>query len=75
MPSNSGDKDQENHSSKPVQANSSREPILGKKKKITEKGWWSGSRCRPRVQTQYRKKKKKKKKNNYLLSNSHLLYM
>jgi hypothetical protein len=37
---------QEDHGSKPAQANSSQDPIL-KKKKITKKGWWSGSRCRP----------------------------
>jgi hypothetical protein len=24
---------------------------LSQKKPITKKGWWSGSRCRPRVQT------------------------
>jgi hypothetical protein len=28
-------------------------------KNITKKGWWSGSRCRPWVQTPVLKKKKK----------------
>jgi hypothetical protein len=31
--------------SKPAWASSSQEPIS--KKKITKKGWWSSSRCRP----------------------------
>jgi hypothetical protein len=31
-------------------------------KPITEKAWWSGSRCRPRVQTLVPRKKKKKRK-------------
>jgi hypothetical protein len=43
-PSYSGGRNQEDHGSKPAQANSSPDPIL--KKLITKKGWWSGSRCR-----------------------------
>jgi hypothetical protein len=43
--SNSGGRYQEDHGSKPAQANSPRDPIL--KKLITKKDWWSGSRCRP----------------------------
>jgi hypothetical protein len=35
---------------------------LSQKKSITEKVWWSGSRCRPWVQTPSTTKKKKKKK-------------
>jgi hypothetical protein len=38
---NSGGTDQEDHSSKPVQANSSSDPVLKKQKKKT--GWRSGS--------------------------------
>jgi hypothetical protein len=48
-PSNSGSRDQEDHSLKPAKANSSQDPIS--KKPITKKGCWSGSRCRPQVQT------------------------
>jgi hypothetical protein len=50
-PSYLGGRDQEDHSSipdhssKPAQANSSQDPIS--KILFTEKGWWSGSRCRP----------------------------
>jgi hypothetical protein len=32
---------------------------LSRKKSITKKGWWSGSRCRPGVQTPALQKKKK----------------
>jgi hypothetical protein len=45
----SGGRDQEDFGLKLVQANNSRYHIL--KKYITKKGWWSGSRCRLRVQT------------------------
>jgi hypothetical protein len=49
-PSCSGGKDQEDHGSKSQSGhNSSQDPIL--KKFFTKKGWWSGSRCRPWVQT------------------------
>jgi hypothetical protein len=44
-PSYSGGRDQEDCSSKPVQENSSRDPIS--KKPFTRKGWWNGSRKRP----------------------------
>jgi hypothetical protein len=47
-PSYSRGRDQEDHGSKPAWANSFQDPIL--KKPITQKGWWSGSRCRPWVQ-------------------------
>jgi hypothetical protein len=40
-------------------ANSSRDSFL--KIVITKKGWWSGSRCRTWVQTQYHKTKNKQK--------------
>jgi hypothetical protein len=39
-PSYSGSRDQEDHSSKPAQANSSKDPIS--KIPNTKKGWWSG---------------------------------
>jgi hypothetical protein len=39
-----GGRDQEDHGSKPAQANSSQDPIS--KEPFTEKGWWSGSRSR-----------------------------
>jgi hypothetical protein len=48
-PSYFGGRDQEDHGSMPAQANSSRESTL--KKPFTNKGWWSGSRSRPLVQT------------------------
>jgi hypothetical protein len=67
-PSYSGARGQEDRASKPTLANSLQDPIL--KKPIMRKGWWSGSRCRPRVQApvlQKKKKKKKKKKSNRLL--------
>jgi hypothetical protein len=47
----------EDSSSKRVPGNSSRDPIS--KKPLTKKGWWSGSRCRPWVQTPVPKEKKK----------------
>jgi hypothetical protein len=31
-------------------------------KPFTKKGWWSGSRCRPRIQTPSTTKKKKKER-------------
>jgi hypothetical protein len=43
-----------------AQANSSRDSIL--KTPFTEKGWRSGSRCRPLVQAPVLQKKKKPKK-------------
>jgi hypothetical protein len=52
-PSYSGGRDQEDRGSKPAQAKCSRDPIS--KKPIT-KGWWSGSRWRPWVQTPVPKK-------------------
>jgi hypothetical protein len=58
-PSYSGDRDQEDCSLKLAWANSLRDPRL--KKPITKKGWQSGSRCRPWVQTPVPKKKKKEK--------------
>jgi hypothetical protein len=58
-PGYSGGRDQEDLGSKPAQANSSTDPML--KKPITKKCWWSGSRCRPWVQTPVPQKKKKKK--------------
>jgi hypothetical protein len=61
-PSYSGDRDQEDWSSKPAWANSLRDSIL--KKHITEKGWWSGSRCRSWVQTPVPQKTKMKTKQN-----------
>jgi hypothetical protein len=57
-PSYSGGRNQEDHDLKPAQANSFWDPIS--KKPITKKGWWSGSRCRPWVQTSVPPKKKKK---------------
>jgi hypothetical protein len=45
-PSNSGGRDQEDHGSEPVVANSSVRPYL-EKTLHKKKGWWSGSRCSP----------------------------
>jgi hypothetical protein len=53
-PSYSGGRDQEDRGSKPAWTNSS----WDLKKTITKKGWWSGSRCRPRVQISALQKKK-----------------
>jgi hypothetical protein len=55
-PSYSGGRYQEDHYSKPAQANSSWDSIS--KKPFTKKGWWSGSRCKPWVQTPVPQKKK-----------------
>jgi hypothetical protein len=44
-PSYSGGRHQEDHSSKPAQANSLPDPI-SKKKTFTKKGWWCDSKCR-----------------------------
>jgi hypothetical protein len=55
-PSYSEGTNQEDHSSKPAQANGFVRSYL--KKPITKKGWWSGSRCRP----QHHKKEKRRKK-------------
>jgi hypothetical protein len=49
-------KDQEVLSLKPVQANSSQDPIL--KNSITQKSWWRVSTCRPWVQTPVLQKNK-----------------
>jgi hypothetical protein len=58
-PSYSGGRDQEYHGSKPPQKTV--QEILKKKKKPSQiKGWWSGSRCRPWVQTPVLQKKKEK---------------
>jgi hypothetical protein len=48
-PSYSAGRDQEDCGSNPAQANSLWNLIS--KTPITEKDWWNGSRCRPRVQT------------------------
>jgi hypothetical protein len=55
----SGGRDQEDHGLKPAWGYSSWDPIS--KKTFTKKGWWSGSRYRPWVQTPVPQKKKKKK--------------
>jgi hypothetical protein len=54
-------------SSKPAQANNSWDPVLEtnkqtnkKTKPSQKKGWWSGSRCKPRVQIPILKKRKRK---------------
>jgi hypothetical protein len=52
-PSYSGGRDQQDCG---LRAKSLR--VLISKKPITKKGWWSGSRCRPLFQNQFRKKKK-----------------
>jgi hypothetical protein len=44
-PSHSGDRNQEDHVSKPAQANSSQDLIL-KNNPSHKKGWWSILRCR-----------------------------
>jgi hypothetical protein len=66
-PSYSGGRDQEDRSSKPAGANSSRDPISKKnKKRITKIGlvkWLKVSRWRPRVQTPVPPKKKTNKNN------------
>jgi hypothetical protein len=56
----SGGRDQEHCSLKPAWANSLWDPIS--KNPITKKGWWSGSRCRPWVQTPVPQKNLKNKK-------------
>jgi hypothetical protein len=38
-----------------------RDPTSEKKKKITKKGWWRGSRCRPGVQAPVPEKKQNSK--------------
>jgi hypothetical protein len=48
--SNSGGRDQEDRGLKPAPGKQFKRPYI-QKKPITEKGWWSGSRGRPRVQT------------------------
>jgi hypothetical protein len=48
-PSYSGGRDQEAQGSKPAWRNNSRDPIS--KILIMKRDWWSGSRCRPWVQT------------------------
>jgi hypothetical protein len=58
-PSYSESRDQEDCSSKPTLANSSRDPIL--KIPITKNGWQSGSRWRSWVQAPVPQKKKKKR--------------
>jgi hypothetical protein len=60
-PSYSGSRDHKDQGSKPAWANSSQN-LISKKKKITKKGWWSVSGCRPWVQTPVLKKKKKRKR-------------
>jgi hypothetical protein len=58
-----GGRDGENHSLKPAQANSLWDPIS---KIHNKKGWWSGSRFRPWLQTiALQKKKKHQKKQNH----------
>jgi hypothetical protein len=54
-PSYSGSRDQGDHSSKPALANIL--PQLISKTAITVKGWWSGSSCRPCIQTPVPQKK------------------
>jgi hypothetical protein len=55
-PSYSGGRDQQDHGWKPAWANSSWDLIS--KRPFTKKGWWSGARCRPWVQTSVLQKKK-----------------
>jgi hypothetical protein len=57
MPVISGGRDQEYVCWKPAWANSSGDPTS--KKPTIKKGWWSGSRCRPWVQTPVPQKKRK----------------
>jgi hypothetical protein len=56
----SGGREHEDHSLKPVWANSSQDPIS--KKPITKKGWWSGSGVGPEFKPQYYKTNKKPSK-------------
>jgi hypothetical protein len=51
-----GGRDQEDHSSKPAQANSSQDPFS--KNPITRKGWCGGARCRPWVEVPVPQKRK-----------------
>jgi hypothetical protein len=53
-------RDQEDRGSKLAHANMLLDPIS--KIPFSRKGWWSGSRCRPWVQTSVLKRKKEKKK-------------
>jgi hypothetical protein len=59
-PSYTGGRDQEDRSLKLAWTNSLRDPIS--KKNITKRGSWSGSRCKPWVQTSVPQKKKKREK-------------
>jgi hypothetical protein len=59
-PSYSGAGDQEDHGLKPAGANSSQDPIM-KKIHHTKKGCWSGSSCRPWIQTLVPQKTKQNK--------------
>jgi hypothetical protein len=61
-PSYSRGRDQEDHSSKPAQANSSK--ILSRKNPLHKKGWWSGPEFKPQYHKKKKKKKKKKKNKN-----------
>jgi hypothetical protein len=56
-PSYSGGRNQEDHDSKPAQANCSEDAIS--KTLMTKMDWSSASRCRPRVQTLVLLKNKK----------------
>jgi hypothetical protein len=51
-------RNQEDHGSRPAQANSLQDPIS--KIPNTKMGWWSGSMCRPCVQAPVPQKKRKK---------------
>jgi hypothetical protein len=59
-PSYSGGRHQEDCGLKPAQANSLQDPIW--KNTSQQQGWWSGSRCRPCVQTPVPQKRKKERK-------------
>jgi hypothetical protein len=55
-----GGSDQDICGSKPARRSILRDPIL--KKSFTKKGWWSGSRCRPQIQTPIHKTKQEQVK-------------
>jgi hypothetical protein len=62
-PSYSRGRDQEDRSSKPALANSSRDPISEKKKKkISKTGWWSDSKCDPEFKPQYLKRERERER-------------
>jgi hypothetical protein len=66
-PNNSGGRDQEDRGLKPAPGQTVWETLSQKKKPITKKGWWSGSRGRPWVEISITRKRKSKRNSSVLL--------